>query len=287
MSLLPISGYIPLGTTSRIVPTKAEEIRKEAEDAALETLRSKHPELFLMRGWVPTDPNVHCMKTRYGIDVTKDSLLEVLLRPHMRTLCNGGDNISSTYYVVTNVLDMLDIDEPFARTQGIPPPNTVFQSSDNNAGTYISYLRQIISNLHKLKTRTQLAEERRVAMELLQKQAAAAREEERRDKEYVRIKRNPRLMLSGKVLVPRKERNAALAEHGIIPTAGTNADLLDLYSPTTATEPELLDMNALRKAEVKKNLDGLFGGKRRTRRYNHRRNRTIRKSRKYSKNRRT
>jgi hypothetical protein len=68
-----------------------EEFAREIQSkkiTVLESLRGTHPELFLL-SLSPEDSNVRCVRNKYNLDVTKDDVLEVLLRPHVDLICNG------------------------------------------------------------------------------------------------------------------------------------------------------------------------------------------------------
>uniref|UniRef100_A0A6C0ARE6 Uncharacterized protein n=1 Tax=viral metagenome TaxID=1070528 RepID=A0A6C0ARE6_9ZZZZ len=108
------------------------------------------------------DPGVKCVIKRFGIDVSKDGLLEILLRPHVSLLCNGKRFDLSL--VIGDVIQKLDVDPLDFASAGIRSGGYNSVWDDN---TYhdqqIGQLREIIYNLHKLKTRTQKAAERKAS----------------------------------------------------------------------------------------------------------------------------
>jgi len=265
------------------VPSPAEEraSRAEAQVTASESLRTTHPELSVIP---PEDPSVLCLKTKYGVDVTEDNLLSVLLRPHTKLICNGEKGQMTTDSVakfVQDVIDKLNIDRDDLPKHGILLNYSPDYTDDTNKLAGISYLRNIIFNLGKLKTRARKAADRAANAEADRKReemfaaskvrseemAAARREEARRNREYERILKAERNAAA------RATRNAKLAAHGKIPVA--EGDLLGLDS-AAANSGDLIDIAALRKKEIANDLEGLFGGARR------RKSRKSRKSRKHS-----
>jgi hypothetical protein len=181
-------------TTLSTFPPSFEEvasIREKAKSAALESLRSNHPELFSMK-LSASDSGVQCVIKRFGIDVSKDGLLEILLRPHISLLCNGKRFDLSP--VIGDVIQKLDVDPLDFATVGIRSGGYNSVWDDN---TYhqqqIGQLRDIIYNLYRLKTRTQKAAERKAsanaakrfsnekaASDKLARELMLRREEERR-----------------------------------------------------------------------------------------------------------
>ena len=151
-------------TTLSTFPPSFEEvasIREKAKSAALESLRSRHPELFSMK-ISASDPGVQCVIKRFGIDVSKDGLLEILFRPHVSLLCNGKRFDLSP--VIGDVIQKLDVDPLDFASAGIRSGGYNSVWDDN---TYhdqqMGQLREIIYNLYKLKTKTQKAAERKAA----------------------------------------------------------------------------------------------------------------------------
>jgi len=266
---------------------RASSASKQA--SALESLRTNHPELFVRVS--PEDPGVLCLKTRFGVDVTEDNLLSVLLRPHAKRICaslapNGRKESPTAfmYYIIKDALNMLDIDleadkEYLSHKLGVDFTCRHECTDDTYMRGYISYLRGILGNLHKLKTRAQKAAKRaanaeadRRMMESIaasnvrsEEMAAARREEDRRNREYERI------LEAERNAAARATRNAKLAAHGKIPVA--EEDLLGLHS-AAANSGDLINMEALRKRGIANDLAGLFGGARK------RKSRNTRKSRK-------
>jgi len=277
-----------MSRASRPVILSANEertLRTAAQTDALESLRVNHPELFSRIS--PEDPDVLGMKRVYHVDVTKDDLLEILLRPYVKRIHQslGPDGRpqppgSFMFHIVRDALNMLDID-----TDDLAKIGIVFRCNHECTGMtfihgYINYLREALFNLHKLKTRAQKAaasqanveRDRRMAESVVASRARAAeiaaarREEIRRNREYERILEAEK----------HAARNAKLREHGKIPVP--EADLLGIRS-AQANSKELLNMTAARRANIEKDLAGLFGGAKRTRKHKHRK---TRKTRKYS-----
>jgi len=182
---------------------------------------------------------------------------------------------------VQDVIDKLNIDRDDLPKHGILLNYSPDYTDDTNKLAGISYLRNIIFNLGKLKTRARKAADRAANAEADRKReemfaaskvrseemAAARREEARRNREYERILKAERNAAA------RATRNAKLAAHGKIPVA--EGDLLGLDS-AAANSGDLIDIAALRKKEIANDLEGLFGGARR------RKSRKSRKSRKHS-----
>jgi hypothetical protein len=309
MSLIPqqLVSIIPT------FPHSAKEVnsRKNAQSAALESLRTNHPELFSMK--ISTgDPGVQCLIRRFGIDVTKDGLLEILLRPHAKRICESlaphGRKEAPTafmYFIVKDALNNLDIDIDDLAKIGIVFGCNHECTDETYIGGYISYLRAALHSLNSLKTKTQkrinstpegkelirkaemlkrfeehkarLASIPAVQSEASKRAAekmAANREEARRDREYKRILEEERKAEE------RAKRNAKLAAHGKLPMA--TADLLGLHSSSAAAKPEekdLLNINGIRKKQIANDLASIFlGGSRHTRKHKSRKNRKVRKS---------
>lgn len=273
------------------VPSPAEERASSAsaQASALESLRTNHPELFVRVS--PEDPSVLCLNTRFGVDVTEDNLLSVVLRPHTKRICaslapNGRKESPTAfmYYIVKDALNMLDIDIDDLAKIGVVFGCNHECTDETYIHGYISYLRAALGNLGKLKTRARKAAERvanaeadrRMAESLAAsnvraaERAAARREEARRNREYERI------LQAERNAAARATRNAKLAAHGKLPVA--EGDLLGIDS-AAANSGDLIDIDALRKKEIANDLAGLFGGARRRK---SRKARKSRKSRKHS-----
>jgi hypothetical protein len=247
-------------------PAEERAAALAAQASAFETLRVTHPALFSMRV-SPDDPGVHCLRTRFGVDVTQDNLLSVLLRPHAKRICDSlapdGRKEAPTafmYSIVKEALNNLDIDVEDLEKIGVVSSYNSGYTEETYIHKQISYLREALFNLHKLKTKTQkaaehaaiveankLANERRAAM------CAAAPRHRVEQMAAARAARGPR---------PPPEANL-LGLHSAAASAGENIDY----------------MNIERKREIAANLEGLFGGKSRTRKQKKRRARKYQKSR--------
>jgi hypothetical protein len=200
-------------------------------------------------------------------------------------ICNGEKGKMTTDSVakfVQDVIDKLNIDRDDLPKHGILLNYSPDYTDDTNKLAGISYLRNIIFNLGKLKTRARKAADRaanaeadRRMMESIaaskvryEEMKAARYEEISRDREYERIVKAERNAAA------RATRNAKLAAHGKIPVA--EGDLLGIDS-AAAKSGDFINMEALRKQEIKDDLESLFKGGRRTRKHKHRKNRKSRK----------
>jgi len=279
---------------SRSAADEERAARAAAQASALESLRINYPALFSMRV-SPDDPGVHCLRTRFGVDLTKEYILEVLLRPHAKRICDslaprGRKEAPQDimYFIVKEALNNLDIDFEDLAKIGLGVSHNSGWAEDTFIHQYIHLLQGAIFNLHRLKTRTQKAAERAAAADAERRRAeqlivskrlaaereAAKREEMRRNMEYNRILEEERKAAE------RAARNAKLAAHGKLPVP--EGDLLGLHpapAAAAAAGGNLLNMNAARKAEIAANLEGLFGGKSRTRKHKNRRAQKSQKSR--------
>ena len=222
-----------------------------AQASALEFLRTNHPELFVVSH---RSPGIQCMNTRFGVDVTEDNLLSVILRPHAKKICDSLAPLSPLASlsrkehpgtlmgnIIKDALNMLDIDIDDLKRIGVVRGGDSGWTEETWIHSYISYLRGILGNLYKLKTRAQKAAERaakaeddRRMMESIaasrvrsEEMAAARREEARRNSEYQRILKAERNAAA------RATRNAKLAAHGKIPA---EVDLLGLDSAEANSE---------------------------------------------------
>ena len=120
--------------------------------SALESLRIKHGELFEIP--LPGEHILNCLNIKYGVDVTKDDVLGVLLRPHAKLICNGEPGIMTTDSVakfVNDAIEKLDIDRDDLVKIGVVLNYSPDYSDDTNKLAGISFLRNIIFNLDKLK----------------------------------------------------------------------------------------------------------------------------------------
>jgi hypothetical protein len=244
---------------STIVLSPAEErsLRDSAQASTLESLRINHPELFSVRVSLE-DSGVICLKTRFGVDITKDSLLEVLLRPHSKRICDSlaphGRKEAPTafmYYIVKDALNNLDIDIDDLAKIGVVSGGDSGWSEETYIHKQISYLREALFNLHNLKTRSQKTAGEETVADLYRLRMLD--EQDRKRAANVAAKRRPKVV---------------------------EADLLGLHSAAAKPEINLIDMSAIRKKEIADNLSGLFGGASRTRKYTYRKACKVRKSRK-------
>jgi hypothetical protein len=189
---------------------------KEAKAASLERLRVKYPELFSMRpDECESSPYLGAMYLKpLGIDVSKDGFLEVLLRPHLRSIAQirrTGD-MKLLRPIVDDVLNKLDVDEEDVNLYIYPARpgyegGAVPRWSNRSLPPGSEHLRKTIEFLQAavrlaapdigdpLKTRTQKAAE---------KQAKANAERSAKEREETR----------------RVRRNATLVEHGYKPRSG-------------------------------------------------------------------
>jgi len=315
MSLLP-TGLTPM---PRFGGSSAEEraARAEAQASALESLRINHPALFSMRV-SPDDPGVHCLRTRFGVDVTQDNLLSVLLRPHAKRICDSlaphgrkEKPQDFMYSIVKEALNNLDIDVEDLEKIGVVSSYNSGYTEETYIHKQISYLREALFNLHKLKTKTQKSTERAAVVEADRRrgeQRAAARlrdaeleaarrapisemEAARRAAERIRLEQlieRQRLAADAEAAryegaSRRKVERMAAVRAARGPRPPPEENLLGLHSAAAANaEVNLLNMNAARKAEIAANLEGLFGGKSRTRKHKNRRVRKLHKSRRNS-----
>lgn len=255
MSLIP-QPIIPMPT----FPPSTEEIalRRKAQSDALESLRTNHPELFAM-SVSPNDSGVRCLKTKFGVDVTNDGFLEVLLRPHAKRICDslaphGRKEAPTTfmYFIVKDALNNLDIDIDDLAKIGILFGCNHECTDETYIHGYISYLSNALGNLHKLKTRTQK-----------------------------RINNTP----EGKERIRREKLLKSLEElrkkHPKKPISVVEEDLLGLNSVSAAAKPKNNDLLIFpsREEELKKDLASIFsGGSSRSRKHKSRKHRKVRKS---------
>lgn len=258
MALVPTNMFGRRVTTQ---PTQDElnrasrfkAIQNSKKITVLESLRGTHPELFLL-SLSPEDSNVRCVRNKYNLDVTKDDVLEVLLRPHVDLICNGKAGklrANSVWIFINDVIDKLglELDDIYPKW-GIHPNINTEYTDDTNTAAAISYLRSIIymmaKDIQNAENKAKLLTNR----ETKRRANQAIREAERRAKNQANWK-------------AKHERN-----------------ILGLSSASAAAEPEvnLLNMNAIRKAEIAKNLEGLFGGVRRTGKHKYRKSSKSRKS---------
>lgn len=247
-------------STIVLSPVEESNLRNLAQVSALESLRINHPELFSIRV-SPENSSVICLKTKFGVDVTKDGLLEVLLRPHAKRICDSlaphGRKEAPTvfmYLIVKNALDNIDIDIDDLAKIGVVSGYDSVWSDNTFIHKEIGYLREALFNLHKLKTRTQKASGGETLIDsyklkILDEQNA------KRAAEAV-AKRKPKIV---------------------------EGDLLGLHSTAAKPEINLIDMSAIRKKEIEDDLAGLFGGASRTKKHTYRKRRKVRKSRKLPK----
>ena len=255
MSILPEPIIYP----PRHLPSSEEHTaRPSAQAAALERLRVNHPELFSLKV-TPGGPGEGFLKSQFNIDVTKDGLLEVLLRPFVVRYNNIGehDGPISPHLIVTESLDKLDINIDDVRDFGY---------TDFNTNTYaaINLIRAVVSSL-PIKTRAQKEADRIAAAESVRRMES--------DAALARLASDPSYRLFSKMRMGKGK------------TPIVEADLLGLHSASAAAKPveiDLLDMNAIRKKEIADDLAGLFGGASRTRKHKQRKHRKARKSRKHS-----
>ena len=256
-------------------PAEERAARAAAQVSALETLRVSHPALFALRVSAE-DPGARCMLTRFSVDVTQDNLLSVLLRPHAKRICDSlapdgkETGTAVAFLAVKEALNMLDIDINDLAKVGVNMSGNGGWTGETYMNKQFSILRGAIYNLHKLKTKMQKAAEHAAIVEanrLENERRAAMREAEigrRREAERQRV----------------EQLAAARAARG--PRPPPEGDLLGLHPAAAAAEVNLLNMNAARKAEIAANLEGLFGGKSRTRKHKNRKARKSHKSRRNS-----
>lgn len=255
MSLIP-QPIIPSPT----FPPSTEEIvlRRKAQSDALESLRINHPELFTMRV-SPNDPGVRCLKTKFGVDVTNDGLLEVLFRPHAKRICESlaphGRKEAPTafmYFIVKDALNNLDIDIDDLAKIGIVFGCNHECTDETYIHGYISYLGNALGNLHRLKTRTQK-----------------------------RINNTPEGKERIRIAEFLKRREEALKKQPKKPISVVEGDLLGLRSTSAAAKPEEKDLLIFpsREEELTKDLASIkFGGSSHTRKHKSRKNRKVRKT---------
>ena len=141
--------------SSSSASTSEEAARTAAQRAALESLRVRHPALFTM----VVDPAcMGQMKGRFGIDLTREGLFEVIMRPNAKIMCSVT---ISKMNLVKDFCEKLDLDfDEIADTWGMRP---YFPGNPATTGQHekilIKKLLDVINNLHRLKTRTQKAAE--------------------------------------------------------------------------------------------------------------------------------
>jgi hypothetical protein len=285
-------------------PEEERAVRTEAQASALETLRTTHPDLFALRVSAE-DPGAHLLRTRFNVDVTEDNLLSVLLRPHAKrifdSLAPHGRKEKPQdfmYFIVKGAFDNLDIDIEDLRKIGVDFGCRHECTDETYIGGYISYLREALFNLHKLKKWTKILADRKLGEEYNRREAArrapvsemeaARRAVERRRMEQL-IERQ-RLAADAKAeryegaLRRRVEQMAAVrAARGPRPPPEEN--LLGLHSAAAAASAgENIDyMNIERKREIAANLESIFrGGVRKQKTRKHRRARKSQKSRRQS-----
>jgi hypothetical protein len=215
---LELNARTRAGIEQGIREAPARLAAKEAKAAALERLRAKYPELFSMRpDECEPPPYAGAMYLKpLGVDVSKDGFLEVLLRPHLKSISQNRGGRPEAFKllrpIVDDVLDKLDIDEEDVNLY-IYPARPGYEGGGLPRWTNMSlppgsdHLRKTIEFLQAavrlaapdigepLKTRTQKAAER---------QAKANAERSAKEREETR----------------RVRRNATLAEHGYKPRSG-------------------------------------------------------------------
>ena len=234
-----------------------KNIQHSEKITVLESLRGRNPELFSI-SLSPEDPNVRCVRNKYNLDVTNDGVLEVLLRPHVDLICNGKPGIiraNSVWIFINDVLNKLGLDsDDIYPKWGIHPNINTEYTDDTNTGAAISYLRSIIYMMAKDIQNAENKAKLKSNKDAKRRANQASKEAKRRANYEANWKAT-------------HERN-----------------ILGLSSASAAATPEvdLLNMSAIRKAEIAKNLEGLFGGVRRTRKHKHRKSRKSHKSRKHS-----
>ena len=207
------------------------------------------------------ESNVRCVRNKYNLDVTKDGVLEVLLRTHVDLICNGKPGeirANSVHIFINDVLQKLGLTmAEVVRKFGIHTNINTAYTDDTNTYAAISYLRQVIGRI---------AEEKRIA----ENKAKLLLNKEAKQRANQAIKQGERRAKNEANWKAKYERN-----------------ILGLSSASAAAEPEvkLLNMNAIRKAQIAKNLEGLFGGVRRTGKHKYRKSSKSSKSRRSHKSR--
>jgi hypothetical protein len=261
----------------------------------------KYPELFTE----PTPGLTHFMKS-YGVDLTgsmhnglTSRILGILMRPHAEKLLSDivANKMPVLYPMMQDILEKLDVDLEEISKAGIERKQAF---GNDTVQVTMSFLNEVIYNIHKIKSVTQKALERKAKMNantkeinrrkhmlaVLSEHGVVLQYPPDLQKAYNKILRNAHVV----------QRNAVLKEHGImIPSNGSygaNRARDAAYSkvkwnpsPHTANlvglnvkpEEDLLKFPA-REEELK----GLFSGGNPTRTLRYRRkHRNARKTRKH------